>query len=107
MKYWVILLILIGVGCSREPDSAIVQRVDSAGAGSVRKVSDAALLDWFQKHQEVGQEVRKSCSQVVASNPPANWADTSEGRVCRLAQAASAFYFEEKHGDGKAFVPGK
>jgi len=106
MRYWTILVFLVLAGCAHEPESVIVQRVESAGAGKVRKASDAALIDWFQKHQEVGQEVRKSCFEV-ASKASGNWADTSEGRVCRLAQVASAFYFEQKHGDGKAFVPGK
>jgi hypothetical protein len=106
MRLSIIALAFILASCSREPDSPIVQRVEQAGAGKVRNVSDSALLDWFQKHQDVGQPVRKLC-QPLLKNAPAGWADTTEGRVCRSAQAAAAFYFEGVQGDGVGFVPGK
>jgi hypothetical protein len=106
MRLIIVTFALVLASCTREPDSPIVRRVEQAGAGDVRKASDAALLDWFQKHQEVGQPVRKLC-QPLLSNSPAGWADTAEGRVCRSAQAAAAFYFEGKQGDGVGFVPGK
>ena len=106
MRLIIITLALMVASCSREPDSPIVRRVEQAGAGNVRNVSDSALLDWFQKHQDVGQAVRKLCEPHL-KNAPAGWADTTEGRVCRSVQAASAFYFEGKQGDGVVFVPGK
>jgi hypothetical protein len=106
MKLITITMAFVLASCTREPDSPIVRRLEQAGAGDVRKVSDAALLDWFQKHQDVGQPVRKLC-QPLLSNEPSGWADTTEGRVCRSAQAAAAFYFEEPKGDGVGFVPGK
>jgi hypothetical protein len=92
--------------CTQEPDSAIVRRVEAAGAGNVRAASNDGLVDWFRKHQEVGQEIRKLC-EPIRKNAPATWADTTEGRVCQGARAAAAFYFEGKPGDGKIFVPGK
>jgi hypothetical protein len=106
MRLIIITLALVLASCTREPDSPIVRRVEQAGAGNLRNVSDPALLDWFQKHQDVGQPVRKLC-QPLLNNAPAGWADTTEGRVCRSAQAAAAFYFEGKQGDGVVFVPGK
>jgi hypothetical protein len=106
MRLSIIALAFILASCSRKPDSPIVQRVEQAGAGKVRNVSDSALLDWFQKHQDVGQPVRKLCQPLLKS-APAGWADTTEGRVCRSAQAAAAFYFEGVQGDGVGFVPGK
>lgn len=106
MRLIIISMALTLASCTREADSPIVRRVEQAGAGDVRKVSDAALIDWFQKHQDVGQPVRKLC-QPLLNSAPAGWADTTEGRVCRGAQAAAAFYFEGKQGDGVVFVPGK
>ena len=83
-----------------------MRRVVVAGAGDVRTASGDAILDWFRKHQEVGQEIRKLC-EPIRKSAPATWADTTEGRVCRGAQAAAAFYFKPKPGDGQEFVPGR
>lgn len=106
MRRNILLMTLVLASCTREPDSAIVRQVEAAGAGNVRAASNDALLDWFRKHPEVGQEIRKLC-EPIRTNAPATWADTTEGRVCQGAQAASAFYFKPKPGDGKVFVPGK
>jgi hypothetical protein len=106
MRRTIVLMTVVLASCTREPDSAIVRRVEEAGAGKVRAASNDALLDWFRKHQEVGQEIRKLCVPI-RTNAPATWTDTTEGRVCQAAQAASAFYFEDRPGDGKAYVPGK
>jgi hypothetical protein len=89
-----------------EPDSAIVRRVEAAGAGDVLAASNDALLDCFRKRQDSGQGVRKSC-EPICRDAPAAWADTTEGRVCRAAQVAAAFNDGEPRGDGKIFVPGR
>jgi hypothetical protein len=106
MRRHILLMTVVLASCTREPDSAIVRQVEAAGAGNVRAASNDALLDWFRKHQEVGQEIRKLC-EPIRKNAPATWADTTEGRVCQGAQAAAAFYFKPKPGDDKVFVPGK
>jgi hypothetical protein len=106
MRLIIITIAVVLASCTREADSPIVRRVEQAGAGNVRTVSDAALLDWFKKHQDVGQPVRKLC-QPLLTNAPAAWANSTEGRVCRSAQTAAAFYFEGAQGDGVVFVPGK
>ena len=92
--------------CTMEPDSAVVRRVEAAGAGDVRAASNDALLDWFRKRQDAGQGVRKSC-EPISKDAPATWADTTEGRVCRAAQVAAAFNDGEARGDGKILVPGR
>lgn len=97
---------VVMASCTREPDSAIVRRVEAAGAGDVRAASNDALLDWFRRHPDVGQEVRKSC-EPIRKDAPATWADRTEGRVCRAAQAAAAFNYGEPRGDGERFIPGK
>jgi hypothetical protein len=52
-----------------EPDSAVVRRVEAAGAGDVRAASNDALLDWFRKRQDAGQGVRKSCEPISKDAP--------------------------------------
>jgi hypothetical protein len=106
MRLTIILMTFALASCTREPDSAIVRQVEAAGAGDVRAASNDALLDWFRKHPQVGQETRKLC-EPIRKDAPAKWADTTEGRVCQAAQTAAAFNFEGKHGDGKIFVPGR
>ena len=88
-----------------EPDSAVVRRVEAAGAGDFRAASNDALLDCFRKRQDADQGVRKSWEPIYR-DAPATWADTTEGRVCRAAQVA-AFNDGEPRGDGKNFVPGR
>jgi hypothetical protein len=102
MRRNIFLMTVVLAGCTREPDSAIVRRVQAAGAGNVRTASNDVLLDWFRKHQEVGQEIRKLC-EPIRKNAPATWAD----RVCQGAQAAAAFYVKPRPSDGVGFVPGK
>ena len=89
-----------------EPASAVVRRVEAAGAGDVRAASSDALLDWFRKRQDAGQGVRKSC-EPISKDARATWADTIEGRLCRAAQVAAAFNDGEPRGDRKIFVPGR
>lgn len=106
MRFIIVAMVLFLGACTKEPDSPIVRCAEQAGAGDIRNASDATLLTWFQKHQDIGQQVRKMC-QPLLNNEPSGWDETTEGRVCRSAQTASAFYFEEKQGDGVGFVPGK
>lgn len=51
MRRNILLMTVVLASCMREPESAIVQRVEAAGAGNVRAASNEALLDWFRKHQ--------------------------------------------------------
>lgn len=90
MRRNILLMTIVWASCTREPDSAIVRRVEGAGAGDVRAASNDALLDWFRKHQEVGQEIRNLC-EPVGKTAPATWSDSTEGRVCLAAQSAAAF----------------
>jgi hypothetical protein len=106
MRRNIVLMTVVLASCTREPDSPIVRRVEEAGAGNLRTASHDAVLDWFRKHQEVGQEIRKLC-EPIRKDAPAEWADTTEGRVCQGAQAAAASYFKPRPSDRVGFVPGK
>jgi len=70
-------------GCKKvEPPSPIVKMTEDAGSGDVSKTSDEGISRWLDQHKAVLLEVKKKCTEVRASNPPANWSDTTEGRVC-------------------------
>ena len=91
------------VGCTKkEPPSPIVQKLEAAGAGDLSAASVNSIQQWLQQHEQLALQVKKDCEQVRKSgNTPANWGDTTEGRVCTAA-ANTSFYHPFK-GDNKTF----
>ena len=82
----VFVFVVMFVGCKKaEPPSPIVKMMEDAGSGEVSKTSDEGITRWLDQHKAVLLEVKKKCVEVRASNPPANWSDTTEGRVCANA----------------------
>jgi hypothetical protein len=106
MRIRTFALILVLGGCAKEPSSAIVAKVEAAGAGDLRSASPQAMESWFQQHRDLALEVRQLC-QPVQKSAPANWADSTEGKVCAAASVASVFRFRERKGDGRGFEAGK
>jgi len=102
MRIWTLAIVLILVGCAKEPLSAIVAKVEAAGAGDLRTASPQAVETWFRQHKELAVEVKQLC-QPVRERAAANWADSTEGKVCAAASVASAFNFRERKGDGRGF----
>jgi len=97
----VLVFVVMFVGCKKaEPPSPIVKMMEDAGSGEVAKTSDDGITRWLDQHKAVLLEVKKKCIEVRASNPPANWSATTEGRVC-----ANAFLLDSgiplKTGDKK------
>ena len=82
----VFVFVVMFVGCKKaEPPSPIVKMMEDAGSGDVSKTSDEGITRWLDQHKTCSIEVKKQCIEVKASNPPANWSDTTEGRVCANA----------------------
>ncbi|MBL8237281.1 MAG: hypothetical protein JNM66_07675 [Bryobacterales bacterium] len=106
MRIGTFALILVWGGCTKEPSSAIEAKVEAAGAGDLRSASPQAMESWFQRHRDLALEVRQLC-QSVKKSAPANWADSTEGKVCAAASVASVFRFQERKGDGRGFEAGK
>lgn len=102
MRIWTLAIVLILVGCAKEPLSAIVAKVEAAGAGDLRGASPNAVETWFRQHKDLAAEVKQLC-QPVQANAAAKWADSTEGKVCAAASVASAFNFRERKGDGRGF----
>jgi hypothetical protein len=100
--------ILGTVGCQRtEPPSAIVQKAQDAGAGDLSTASTDSIRQWLGQHRSVAGEIDKMCAPV-RGNAPANWGDTTEGRLCTAARQL-AFTTPPPGGvksDGRTFRPG-
>lgn len=96
------------VGCQQaEPPSAIVQRAQDAGAGDLSTASTDSIRQWLGQHRPVAIEIDKMCAPV-RGNAPANWGDTTEGRLCTAARQL-AFTNPPPGGvksDGRTFRPG-
>lgn len=106
MRLCLLLLVLLLGGCTTEPPSAIVQKVEAAGAGDLRAASQPSIEDWFRKHSEFAVEVRDQC-RPIREKAPAKWSNTTEGRVCNAASVASVFNFKERKGDGRGYEAGE
>ncbi len=90
---------LIMCSCKKkEPASAIVQRVEAAGAGDLSTASFDAIEQWFLKHQDVAWQTKKECVPIQAK-ANVGWAETTEGRVCRAAMSASVFNTQPQKSD--------
>ena len=89
MKLTCLLLCVLLASCTQERPSEIVQRVQDAGAGNVRSVSQESLEQWFRQHREIANEIKGRCAPIQ-QGAPATWGDTTEGRVCKAASVATA-----------------
>jgi hypothetical protein len=91
------------VGCKKaEPPSPIVKKVEDAGSGGLSQASTKSISDWFNKHQDLAREIKKECLQVKDSKP-ANWRDTTEGRVCSAAISSTMIGNESIRTDDKKY----
>lgn len=96
------------VGCQRtEPPSAIVQKAQDAGAGDLSTASTDSIRQWLAQRRPFAVEIDQMCA-AVRGNAPANWGDTTEGRLCTVARQL-AFTNPPPGGvksDGRTFRPG-
>ncbi len=108
--YWVLgCSAIVMTGCTlfapKEPRSAIVEKVERAGAGNLSTASTPAIQEWLGKHRELADEVEGLC-KPIRQRADAKWADSTEGRVCTAAHALAFFRFKPKQGDGETFHGG-
>jgi len=99
-----ILVLVAGfVGCKKaEPPSAIVKKVEDAGAGELSQATTKSIYDWFNKHQELAKEIKNDCL-AVKDLKPADWSDTTEGRVCSAAISSTMIGNEPIKTDDKKY----
>ncbi len=98
-----LLVAVIPGGCKKtDPPSPIVKKVQDAGAGDVSNASKESIEQWFNQHHDLAKEIVLDCNRVKASKP-ADWADSTEGRVCQAAASASVFGNEHIQPDQRKF----
>jgi hypothetical protein len=91
MKLLYLCQTLMLLGCSREPETPIIQRVVKDGAGNVRAASTEAIQQWMQtKGAPYAQEIWKMCEPVQRA-AAATWGDSTEGRICKAANGVRFF----------------
>ena len=106
-RAWMVvsILVLVGapVGCKKaEPPSPIVKRIEDAGSGDLSEASTKSINDWFNKHKDLAKEIKEECLEVRDSKP-ANWRDTTEGRVCSAAISSTMIGNEPIRTDDKKY----
>ena len=101
---WIVLLTTFS--CSRqEASSPIVERVERAGSGSLTAVSKDGMREWLGKHKDMAYQADEMCKPIRV-NATAQWADSTEGRLCAAARELAVWRAGPVTGDGKTYLPG-
>ena len=82
------------VACHQnETATPLVARLQAAGSGDLSDASTNSIHQWLQQHEELALLTKKDCLRIMDSaEKPANWGDTTEGRVCTAALNTSFFH---------------
>ena len=101
------LLVLMGVfACSRpESRGPIVEKVEQAGSGDLAAVSKDGMREWLGKHKDVAYQVDGMC-KPVRQNATAQWAESTEGRLCTAARELAFWRGGPVTSDEKTYSPG-
>ena len=106
MKLACAVVLLSLVACrTPEPRSAVVEKLEQAGSGDLSNVSTGSIHDWLGRHKGLAYEVDAMCKPIRAS-APAQWSDSTEGRVCRVAGGLALTRGGPVTSDGKNYLPG-
>ena len=100
-------LVLVGLlACSRpQPRSPIVEKVEQAGSGNLAAVPKDGMREWLAKHKDVAYQVDEMC-KPVRQKATAQWAESTEGRLCTVARELAFWRSGHVTGDDKTYSPG-
>ena len=101
-----LLLLPILAGCSHEPRTDLIQKMEKLGAGDLRVVTSQSIEQWFLRNPDVAVEVSRTC-RSLRSNAPAKWGDSTDGRICAAAAKVHFFYYKLRPADGMTFDAGR
>jgi flagellar basal body rod protein FlgF len=88
-----------------EPKSPIVAKAEQAGSGNLAAVPKDGMREWLGKHKDVAYQVDEMC-KPVRQKASAQWAESTEGRLCTAARELAFFRSGPVTGDGKTYLPG-
>jgi hypothetical protein len=98
--------VLTTIACTPpEPKSAIVDKVEQAGSGSLSQASTDSIQLWFVKHRDLSHDVDEMCKRV-RQNATVQWTETTEGKTCTAARNIEVMRSVPAQGDGRKFQPG-
>jgi hypothetical protein len=108
--YWTAAMTAVAMtGCtvigSKEPSSAIVEKLEKAGAGNLSTATTGSIQQWLGQRRSLADEVDAMCKPIRAT-AEARWADSTEGRICTAAQNLAFFRYKRREGDGETFRAG-
>jgi hypothetical protein len=63
------------------------------------------MREWLGKHKEVAYQVDEMC-KPVRQKATAQWAESTEGRLCSAARELAFWRSGPVTSDGKTYVPG-
>jgi len=101
-KHFVFLALLALAGCTREPRTDLMRKMEQAGSGDLRLVTSQSIEQWFMRNPDVAFEISRTC-QKLRVNAPAKWGDTTDGRICAAASKVHFFYYRLRAVDGLSF----
>jgi len=100
------LMLLAMAGCKHVASSEIVAKYQAAGGGDPDGATAQQIGVWIgqKEHEGVRKELTSLCKARQDQNPPADWQNSDEGRICTGVTQAN-FFAPAKidHGSGTAF----
>jgi len=106
MRTVIVVFIVATTGCSGwKSPSAIIAKAEAAGAGDLSSASTGAIQSWLERHRAVAHEVNRMCA-AVRDNASADWADTTEGRLCAAARNVAVSPFKPVESDHRVYESG-
>src|ERR1017187_2279213 len=101
------LVMLTGLFACSHPETRrpIIEKVEQAGSGSLIAVSKDGMREWLGKHKDVAYQADEMC-KPVRLKATAEWAESTEGRLCAAARELAFWRSGPVTSDDKTYLPG-
>jgi hypothetical protein len=104
--YLALLFVTVALtACRPEPRNKIVEKLEQAGSGNLATATTDSIQKWLATRRQLSHDVDGMC-QPVRQQATAEWAQSTEGRVCTAARNIEMTRTVPAQGDGRKFQPG-